>query len=350
MVKTVLFWKPNLTHLNDWHIHIEPKNLKLVLNKIDGIDQENIIFESDICYLWNASIRTSKKNTVSGNQHGAVHNITIGNMTSHRLIYMLTYGIPNLPIDRFDKCPCESGKNYQNCCRPEIRHRCKQITESDNNGLCVNPLHLELGDHHSNMHDIRVDGTGKGKIHIGNNHPRSIITEDKAREIWNDIQNKKEKKYTLQDIADIHGVKKSFIKDISCGRTWNHITGIPTKKRIDNVKLQKEKAYTKECIRRRKVLESKDIPYFGDYFEEEDLVEKKEEETTKICKGPLCIKQNPEGLQTPIEDFPFKTKEKKERRPNCKQCKLEQQRIYRQKKRKAESQKENTETKKIKIL
>ncbi len=274
-------WKPSFSNPKEWDLHFTEDRCKMFLNFISNIDdKENPEFCSSTCNLWNGA--TSQQG--AGHQHGMFYVQEKTSVNVNRLMFMLTYGIPvDHDISRHDYCPCDSKqkKTYQRCCRPEIRHRCIEMTGEDHKGLCLNPLHLVLGDHSSNMHDIRVDGTGKGHIHKGDEHPRSSISEEKAREIWKD-----KGILTMKQIAEKHGVKHGFVKDMACGRTWNDVTGISNAKRVEHVKQQRDKKYYAECIRRKEMLESKGYDYWGDFPPVQK--ETKEEKTTNICSGLLC--------------------------------------------------------------
>lgn len=60
------------------------------------------------------------------------------------------------------------------------------------------------------------------------------ITEDKARQIWSDIQHftkcfQPKTVNITQLVADKHGVSKTLVNNIRHGRSWNHITGLDFK-------------------------------------------------------------------------------------------------------------------------
>jgi len=40
----------------------------------------------------------------------------------------------------------------------------------------------------------------------------------------------------------------------------------------------------------------------------------------KLCKGPLCLEQNPEGVEKSVEEFPWKIKKMGKRGTYCKPC------------------------------
>ncbi len=296
------------------------------ISRINGIEKVNdVVFSRDCCYLWKPHGRTVP---VKGGNHGTFKTSLGALIPAHRVMYILYKGIPEDLVGHDDLCPCESGHRYQSCCHPEVTHQCVKITGKDSDGRCVNPLHLELGNRKSNQHDIRVHGTGRGKIHKGNDHPCVSITEEKAREIWKD----KLTGMPLKRVAELHEVKHSFVKDMSCGRTWNDITGIPNTKRIENVKKQKEKKYNKELQRKQDVLELKKLQS----IDKDVAVEIPPiiPITSKICRGVLCIAEDPDGVEKAIGEFGWKTKKHGARRSTCAECKGEQQIIDREKSRK----------------
>ena len=64
------------------------------------------------------------------------------------------------------------------------------------------------------------------------------ITEQQAREIWQDIQHYA-KTYPARSIditaavASYHGVSYSIVENIRYGGSWNRITGLPKRQRSD---------------------------------------------------------------------------------------------------------------------
>lgn len=205
---------------------------KNFLKKIDGIDPNNPIFKSNRCYMWTGAIANP---TLKGGQHG---NFNAGNnkiMKAHRIMYMLCNGIPHVAWKSTIPCPCGKlyngrRKQYRTCCGPVVMHKCIECVGKDSNGRCVNPFHLKLGTHSENQRDIYFHGTGRGKISQGELHGRATMTDEKARAVWEDV-NPLNKTLTHEQIAVKHGVSKNIVKDMSRGKTWNHITGISTAKR-----------------------------------------------------------------------------------------------------------------------
>lgn len=320
-----MLWEPNFEYTRKWELNVNNAVLQRFVQKIDGFFLDTPYFDVDRCYLWTGAGRKPIEGlSHKGRQHGTFNcNQTL--IPAHRLIYILTYGIPNDVVHKSDPCPCGSEKVYKSCCRFEVRHQCITITNEDHNGLCVNPLHLKLGDHSANQHDIRIDGTGKGKISAGEKHHKCSITEEIARNIWSDLQTGIPQK-TIQEKHSLP--TKNIVKDISRGKTWTHITGKNRDKHNKLTHKRNEQKYRAECRRRKRVLESKGFVYYGDVYpdSEEDDEVPVEEKTERICTNPKCsFKGEPQD----IENFVWKTKERKSRRTQCKTCKNQEQVAYR---------------------
>lgn len=80
------------------------------------------------------------------------------------------------------------------------------------NPLCVNPDHLFLGDHTTNM----ADKLDKGRQSRGDQHGMSKLTERQALLIIVD------ERY-LAEIAAEYAVSPTTISDIKRGRSWSHL-------------------------------------------------------------------------------------------------------------------------------
>ena len=97
-----------------------------------------------------------------------------------------------------------------------VRHLC-------GSSLCVNADHLVLGTPLENGQDRRTHLTSAGV-----NHPQATVTEDQVRAIW-----ALRGKSTGPAIAVQFNVGLCLVKAILGGRSWNHITGVQTRRAPD---------------------------------------------------------------------------------------------------------------------
>lgn len=88
-----------------------------------------------------------------------------------------------------------------------VRHTC-------DNGLCVNPDHLVLGNHLDNMRDM----TDRGRQDRGINRHSAVLSESDVLHIYYSPE-------THCNLASMYGVHRSTIQNIKYGKKWNHITG-----------------------------------------------------------------------------------------------------------------------------
>lgn len=113
---------------------------------------------------------------------------------AHRMAYILTFG--GIPKGRF------------------ICHKC-------DNGKCVNPAHLFLGDALINNRDCYAKG--RHPILRGENDPKSKLNNEKVLKI---IELYKTGCYSQYAIAKMFGVSRSAVLNVLRGITWSEITGI----------------------------------------------------------------------------------------------------------------------------
>lgn len=86
-----------------------------------------------------------------------------------------------------------------------IRHRC-------DTPLCVNPDHLELGDHRDNSNDA----VARGRAYMGERHRDAKLTGEQVSAILTDARPQRE-------IASDYGVSPSAVCLIKKRRNWRHI-------------------------------------------------------------------------------------------------------------------------------
>lgn len=79
---------------------------------------------------------------------------------------------------------------------------------------CINPEHLFMGTQRDNLHDARQKG------HL----PWTKLTEENVRAIMADVRGQRL-------VARDYGVGRETVRAIRQGMYWNHITGLPLKRR-----------------------------------------------------------------------------------------------------------------------
>lgn len=134
------------------------------------------------CWLWTATVVWSSRRGQcygtfwwKGKQHRA-----------HRVAYELFYGV-------------DPGEQM-------VLHTCDV-------GVCVNPDHLKLGDHLTNMQEM----LDRGRHMHGETHYRAKLTEAQVLEIRSRIGN------SNRELAEKFKVSIPVIKDIRHRRSWKHI-------------------------------------------------------------------------------------------------------------------------------
>lgn len=93
----------------------------------------------------------------------------------------------------------------------EICHKC-------DNPRCCNPFHLFQGTHQENMRDMAEKGRANPPCFLGEEHPKSKLTEAQVIEIFSSQTPSK----TLAARFDI---TKESVNNIRFRRTWRHVTG-----------------------------------------------------------------------------------------------------------------------------
>ena len=90
-----------------------------------------------------------------------------------------------------------------------VLHKC-------DNTKCVNPNHLKLGSHKSNVRD-RVK---KQRSAVGSEHGKAKINEIQAMEI---LAYATEKSYSIRGLSKLYGISRKAIRDIRDYKTWRHV-------------------------------------------------------------------------------------------------------------------------------
>lgn len=93
-----------------------------------------------------------------------------------------------------------------------VLHKC-------DNGLCVNPKHLELGTHLKNMRDAVDRKRLRPYDRRGEKNSNAKLTAKDVEKIrWLLTEG-----YTQQSIADHYGVWQTVISEIKLGKTWTKL-------------------------------------------------------------------------------------------------------------------------------
>jgi hypothetical protein len=113
------------------------------------------------------------------------------------------------------------------CCKPHLAHRISfeihhgeipggmMVLHRCDNRPCVNPDHLFLGDHLSNMADMALKGRSpSGAYH---HRPCAVLTEKDVLEI------KSAKGVTQRTLAAQYGVGQDQISRIRTGKRWSYL-------------------------------------------------------------------------------------------------------------------------------
>lgn len=142
--------------------------------------------KGDDCWEWQGA-RTPFGHGVFSNKAGM--------KTAHRFSYLIHHG--EMPQGMF------------------VCHKC-------DNPACVNPAHLEIGDQFDNMGGC----SKRGRIARGNRHPRSKLTDVKAKAILMLYRDG----VGLMELTQMFRVSQNAIRQVVTGVTWHHATGLPKKR------------------------------------------------------------------------------------------------------------------------
>ncbi len=99
----------------------------------------------------------------------------------------------------------------------QLRHLCDTKP-------CGCPLHLVVGTAKEQGEDKKINPKNRGVL-AGSNNPRATINEEQAMLVWSKLS----KGISIDVISTDLNIKKSVIKGINKGFTWNFITGLPKK-------------------------------------------------------------------------------------------------------------------------
>lgn len=95
-----------------------------------------------------------------------------------------------------------------------VLHRC-------DNPSCVNPEHLFLGTNADNVADRDGKGrTSRARRNIGEEHPLSLLNEEKVRQIRELVANGQ----THRLVAEKFGIHFGTVSDVVNRKRWKHVT------------------------------------------------------------------------------------------------------------------------------
>ena len=118
----------------------------------------------------------------------------------HRIIVMMSEGITELPPGVV------------------VRHGKTCVSKK-----CYEPTHMKKGTYRQNNYDDRVES---GTLLLGEDHPRSSITNDLAKLIKHSFYPRGHSLYRTKQVrADQFGVTRSLVTEIDCGRSFSQIPG-----------------------------------------------------------------------------------------------------------------------------
>jgi hypothetical protein len=135
------------------------------------------------CWVW-----TAAKNDCG---YG-LFNLNGESTTTHRVAWLIAEG--NIP----------KGAH--------VLHRC-------DNRACVRLSHLFLGDHATNMADMRIKGRGRGKSQDGEMHAMHKLTSEQVLEIRKLVASG----VAQVELAPMFSVHKATVNDIVLRKTWRHL-------------------------------------------------------------------------------------------------------------------------------
>lgn len=142
----------------------------------------SIPHSDDDCWTWTGA--------VAGSGYGSFNVPTKGSTSAHRIAYRLMNGQWPGPRDL-------------------VRHKC-------DNPRCVNPSHLELGNHVDNAKDMVERGRGRNGEQVGEQNGHAKLTADDVVHVRAML----DKGMTNTAIAAHFGVHHATISAIKRGKSW----------------------------------------------------------------------------------------------------------------------------------
>jgi uncharacterized protein (DUF433 family) len=99
------------------------------------------------------------------------------------------------------------------------------VLHSCDNRLCINPEHLRIGNQADNMRDRSE--RGRCACQKGSAHGRAKLDDDDVRRIMERLQ----KGESASQVSKDYNVTAGNINFIRSGVSWNHVTGLPPKRK-----------------------------------------------------------------------------------------------------------------------
>ncbi len=139
------------------------------------------------CWLWEGGSMPNRNGKIL---YGLFHDDDNKNVRAHRFSFEISHGaIPDGAV---------------------IRHSC-------DNGLCVNPKHLQVGTQQDNVDDRQA--RGRWKPRIGEDNNKAVFTNNDIHCIRDALK----KGYSQRELATFFSVWQPTISCVSRRKTWAHL-------------------------------------------------------------------------------------------------------------------------------